>query len=158
MAGMASCQKVPKFDFQSQFSMSKITWIFLNFFINKYQFRSTYCYSHFFIFFFSLIFLFIKSYPILVSLPLIQNSKFNNFLWVCWFLWKSLSNILPPAWKLHNPYCHTRAATCKIRAILAACPAHHIYEDNDHGTNEAMTKHIIRIYFVRNTNFNQIKS
>ena len=29
---MASCQKVPKFDFQSQFSMSKIVRIFLNFF------------------------------------------------------------------------------------------------------------------------------
>ena len=27
---MASCQKVPKFDFQSQFSMSKIIRIFLN--------------------------------------------------------------------------------------------------------------------------------
>ena len=26
-----------------------------------------------------------------------QFSKFNNFLWVCWF----------PIWKLHNPYCHT---------------------------------------------------
>ena len=71
-----------------------------------------------------------------------EFSKFNNFLWVCWFLGKNLSNFIPPAWKLHNPYCHTRAATCKIRAILAACPAHHIYEDNDHGTNEAMTKYI----------------
>ena len=29
---MASCQKVPKFDFQSQFSMSKIIRIFLIFF------------------------------------------------------------------------------------------------------------------------------
>ena len=40
---MVSCQKVPKFDFQSQFSMSKIIWIFLNlFFIEEYQFRSTF--------------------------------------------------------------------------------------------------------------------
>ena len=39
---MASCQKVPKFDFQSQFSMSKIIRIFLNFFfIEEYQFKST---------------------------------------------------------------------------------------------------------------------
>ena len=30
-----SCQKVPKFDFQSQFSMSKIIQIFLNFFSLK---------------------------------------------------------------------------------------------------------------------------
>ena len=60
-----------------------------------------------------------------------------------------------PALNLNPENCYsTRAATCKIRAILAACPAHHIYEDNDHGTNEAMTKHITRIYFVRNTNLN----
>ena len=37
-------------------------------------------------------------------------------------------------------------ATSKIRAILAACPAHHIYEYNDHGTNEAMTKHTYENY------------
>ena len=35
--------KVPKFDFQSQFSMSKIIQIFLNFFfIEEYKFRSTF--------------------------------------------------------------------------------------------------------------------
>ena len=40
---MASCQKVPKFDFQSQFFMSKIIRIFLNFFfIEEYKFRSTF--------------------------------------------------------------------------------------------------------------------
>ena len=32
---MASSQKVPKFDFQSQFSMSKIIQVFLNFFSLK---------------------------------------------------------------------------------------------------------------------------
>ena len=30
----------------------------------------------------------------------------NNFLWVCWFLGKNLSNFVSPVWKLHNPYCH----------------------------------------------------
>ena len=35
-----------------------------------------------------------------------QFSKFNSFLWVCWFLWKNLSNFVPPSWNLHNPYCH----------------------------------------------------
>ena len=30
----------------------------------------------------------------------------NNFLWVCWFLGKNLSNFAPPVWKLHNSYCH----------------------------------------------------
>ena len=37
---------------------------------------------------------------------LIQFSKFKNFLWVCWFLGKNLSNFIPPVWKLHKPYCH----------------------------------------------------
>ena len=40
------------------------------------------------------------------SSPLIQNSEFNNFLWVCWFLGKHLSNFVSHVWKLHNPYCH----------------------------------------------------
>ena len=39
--------------------------------------------------------------------PLVQFSKFKNFLWVCWFLGKNLSNFVPPVWKLHNPYCHS---------------------------------------------------
>ena len=42
------------------------------------------------------------------SSSLIQNSKFNHFLWVCWFLGKNLSNFVPPVWKLHNPYCHNK--------------------------------------------------
>ena len=37
-----SCQKVPKSDFQGQFSMSKIILIILILFIEKYQFRSTF--------------------------------------------------------------------------------------------------------------------
>jgi hypothetical protein len=35
-----------------------------------------------------------------------QFSKFNNFLWVCWFLDKTLSNFVSHVWKLHNTYCH----------------------------------------------------
>ena len=38
--------------------------------------------------------------------PLTQFSEFNNFLWVCWFWGKNLSNFVPPVWKLHNLYCH----------------------------------------------------
>ena len=52
----------------------------------------------------------LKWYPIFDSSPLIQNSNFNNFLSVCWFLCKNLSNFVPPAWKLHNPYCHNSKA------------------------------------------------
>ena len=40
------------------------------------------------------------------SLPLIKNSKFNNFFRVCVFLGKNVSNFVFPVWKLHNPYCH----------------------------------------------------
>ena len=45
---MGLCQKVPKFDFQSQFSLSKIIWIFLNFFIEQYNFWSTFLQLTFF--------------------------------------------------------------------------------------------------------------
>ena len=38
--------------------------------------------------------------------PLVQFSKFKNFLWVCWFFGKNLSNFVTPIWKLHKPYCH----------------------------------------------------
>ena len=50
--------------------------------------------------------------------PLTQFSKFNDFLWVCWFLGKNLSNFIPPVWKLHNPYCHNEHSTmCKSKAV-----------------------------------------
>jgi hypothetical protein len=45
IGGMGRCQKVSKFDFQSQFSMSKIIQIFLNFFLLK----NTNLGAHFFI-------------------------------------------------------------------------------------------------------------
>ena len=31
----------------------------------------------------------------------------NNFLWVCWFLDKNISNFVPPSWNLDNPHYHT---------------------------------------------------
>ena len=39
------------------------------------------------------------------SSPLNQFSKFMNFLWVCWFVGKNLSNFVS-SWKLNNPYYH----------------------------------------------------
>ena len=51
--------------------------------------------------------LLLKWWSIFDSSPLIQNSKFNNFLWVRLFLCKNLSNFVPPTWKLHNPYYHS---------------------------------------------------
>ena len=38
--------------------------------------------------------------------PLVQFSKLQNFLGICWFLDKNISNFVSPVWKLHNPYCH----------------------------------------------------
>ena len=56
------------------------------------------------------LFYFLKWCSIFDTSPLHQFSKFNNFLWTCWFLGKNLSNFAPPAWKLNNPYyrigCH----------------------------------------------------
>ena len=49
----------------------------------------------------------LKWCPIFWTSSLTQFSKFNHFLWVCWFLGKNLSTFVPPVWKLHNPYCNT---------------------------------------------------
>ena len=50
--------------------------------------------------------LFLKCHLFFDTSPLNQFSKFNNFLWVCWFLGKNLSNFVSLPWKLHNRYCH----------------------------------------------------
>ena len=76
-------QKVPIFDFQSQFSMSKFFRIFLIFFRSRIEiWEHIFCYCHFLItsIFKSLYFL--KWYPIFDSLPLLQLSKFGNFIWL----------------------------------------------------------------------------
>ena len=49
--------------------------------------------------------------------PLHQFSKFNNFLWVCWFLDK----FVYPAWKLHSPYYHSFGSVVNWHVV------HHIY-------------------------------
>ena len=61
---------MPKFDFKSQFSTSNITQIFLIFFywrIQTLNFKSLYL---------------LKWCPIFDSSPLLQFSKFNNFIWL----------------------------------------------------------------------------
>ena len=87
--------------------MSKIIRIFLIFF----SLKNTNLGVHFLIT--SLYFL--KWCPIFDTSQLTQFSKFNNFLWVCWFLGKNLSNFVPPVWKLHNPYCHIGQVLVNIR-------------------------------------------
>ena len=94
--------KVPISYFQGQFSMSKIIRIFLI----SFSLKNINSGAHFFkaSIFKSLYFL--KWCPILDTSPLTQFSNINNFLWVCWFLGKNLSNFVSPVWKLHTPYCH----------------------------------------------------
>ena len=96
---MANCQKVPILDFQSQFSMSKIIQIFLNFF---FHWRTPIFEHIFFVIdifwlndFWSFYYI-LKWWPIFDSSPIIKNSKFNNFLWVCWFICKNIFNLVPP--------------------------------------------------------------
>jgi hypothetical protein len=95
--------------------LSKTIGIFLNFFfIEEYQFRSTFFVFYIFTFLPFLIIsifkslYFLKWCPIFDSSPLLQFSKFNNFIWVCWFSAKKLSNFVSLPWKLHNRYCHDK--------------------------------------------------
>ena len=104
---MEKCQKVPEFDFQSQFSMSKIIGFFLNFFtLKNTNIGAHFCYWHFLITSISKSLHFLKRCPIFDTSPLHQFSKFNNFLWVYWFLGKNLSNFVPPACKFDDPCYH----------------------------------------------------
>ena len=114
---MESCQKVPKFDFQSQFSKSKIIWIFLIFF----SLKNTNSGPHFLLLIKSIFkSLYLKKWcPIFDSSLIILNSKFNHFLWGCWFLCKNLSNFVPPAWKRHKPYCHNVPLSYKCSNFIA---------------------------------------
>ena len=50
--------------------------------------------------------------------PSVQFSKFYNFLRVCRFLCKNLSNFVYPVWKLHNPYCHNVYGTGRACGLL----------------------------------------
>ena len=76
------CQKVPRFNFQSQFSSSKIIGILLNFFfIEQYQFRSTFFVFNIFWWHQFLNHFITKMMPIWV-------------FWVCWFLGKYLFNLV----------------------------------------------------------------
>ena len=68
----------------AQFSISKIIRIFLNFF----SLKNINLGAHFLITSISKSLYFLKWCPIFDTSPFTQFSKFNNFLWVCWFLGK----------------------------------------------------------------------
>ena len=77
------------------------------FFIEEYECRVTFlllafCITLIFKWFYFLIWCLIFD-----SSPLVQFSKFNHFLWECWFLAKNHYNFVSLSWKLHNRYCHT---------------------------------------------------
>jgi hypothetical protein len=77
--------------------MSKIIWIFHNlFFIEVYQFRSTFFYWHFLVTSILKSLYFLKWCSIFDTSPLHQFSRFNNFLWVCWFFFAKIFPILYP--------------------------------------------------------------
>ena len=77
-------------------------------FIEKYQFSCIFFFNwHFLITsIFELIYFTLKWCPIFDSSLLHQFSKFNNFLWVCWFLGKNLSNFVSLSWKINNWHYH----------------------------------------------------
>ena len=52
------------------------------------------------------------------KIQMIKNSKFNNFLLVCWFLGKNLPKFVSPVWKLHNPYCHNWKCSTEKAALF----------------------------------------
>ena len=96
---MASCQKVPKFDLQSTFSMSQFIQIFLNFFsLMNTNFGLHFLLSTFFDGINFKIILLLNWCHIFDSSPLIQSSKFKNFLLVCWFFCKIIFYFVP-----HSP-------------------------------------------------------
>ena len=90
---MRWCQKVPQFDIKSQFSISNIIGVYLIYFIKEYQIKNLFfCYWHF-----------LKWCPILDNFPSLQSSKFNNFLWVSWFLGNKSFLFCSPCLKTQQP-------------------------------------------------------
>ena len=74
-----------------------------------------FCYWHFLIksIFKSLYLL--KWCPIFDSSPLIQNPKFNNFLWICWF---AIFLILYPPFENSTTRIAISATTCTCKQIV----------------------------------------
>ena len=98
---------MPKFDFQSQFSTSKIIPIFLIFL----SLKNTNLGVYFLLltFFDNINFLFklsSKMMPNFWQLPITPILKTWQFHLNSWFLAKNLSNFVSIPWKLHNRYCH----------------------------------------------------
>ena len=128
---MASCQKVPKFVFQSQFSVKNYLNLSQLFFIDEYVpiYEHIFCRWNFLIKSLLKKNILLKWCPFFDSSPIIQNSKLSNFLCVVWFLWKNLSTFIPPAWKRHNPYCHND--NCRFGIILSLTTTEFIKKDEE---------------------------
>ena len=88
-------------------SKSALVWLSKSIFYVKNQ-RNPF---HFLLLTFLSHFIIYINCPIFDTSPLHQFLKFNNFLWVRWFLGKNISNFVPPAWKtpqLVLPYYSSR--------------------------------------------------
>ena len=53
--------------------------------------------------------------------PLTQFSKFNNFLWVCWFLGKNLFNFVPMLENFKTLYCHNHLSFEHTYLMTLSC-------------------------------------
>ena len=80
--------------------------------------------------------------------PLVQFSKFKNFLWVCWFWGKNLSNFVYPVWKLHNPYCHNIHCVCKLICEKENGKLLRRNDDDDAAQNGRRGLHKIGSHFI----------
>ena len=74
---------------------------------------------------------FLKWCLIFDTLPSTQFSKFNNFLWVCCFFCKNLSNFVPPAWKLHYLTCHILYSQTFAAIVMRNYGMNQTFEDNN---------------------------
>ena len=131
--------KCEKWTFKVNFLCQKSSETFSIFF----SLKNTNLETHFLL----LTFFELKWCPIFDSSPLIQNSKFNNFLLVCWFLCKNLSNFASPVWKLHTPYCHNIDHRNKIPLINSNLILFQFINVSKEKQKKSLSFHI---YFVAN--------
>ena len=103
-------KKCKNMTFKVNFLYQKLSESFSIFFSSIQE--HIFCYRHFLITSIFISLYSLKWCPIFDTSPLTQFSKFNNFLWVCWFLGKNISNFVPPAWILDNPYYHNLHINC----------------------------------------------
>ena len=77
--------------------------------------------------------------PYFWKLTFIKKLKFNNFVWVSWFLCQNLYNFVHPLRKLHTPYCkslepnHTQLNDTNYEQLVRVLDHKEIWGDELHG-------------------------